>query len=330
LHVKRRWCYRSFLTYNSPKGAARNTELRTRFFIIHNVAAGSPPRDRYEAVVRNLRDAEATLEVLETTSSAEGTTAATQAAARGDFDAIVAAGGDGTVHAVSKGVLGSSVPLGIIPTGTADVYAREIGLPRAPAALADTLLHGNVAALPVGEVNGRPFLFVVGVGFDAEAVQLFEAAGSRQFGRMGLVWPAMRALFSDQHRALRVKTSNSDAAAQWAIVTRAKRYAADLLLAPEADVCRTGFYVLRMTGKSFARIGQLSALAVGQLRFAPGVTLEFTEWVSIAGSRGIPVQVDGEVVESLPLEIKSHAKQLRVILPRARTGRPPNTNERSI
>lgn len=244
-----------------------------------------------------------------------------QAATDGGFDAIVAAGGDGTIHAVAEGLLGSALPLGIIPTGTADAYARELGLPRDAAALADTLLAGEVFTLPVGEVNGRPFLFVVGVGLDAEAVRLFEANGSRQFGRMGLVWPAMRALFADPHRLLKVKTASSDAEARWVIVTRAKRYAADLMLAPEADVRRTGFHVLRMTGKSFARIGQLSALSVGQLRFAPGVTLESTEWVSISGDPGIPVQIDGEVMERLPLEIKSHAKQLNVILPDARTGR---------
>ena len=66
------------------------------------------------------------------------------------------------------------IPLGIIATGTANVFAREIGLPRSPEQVASTLMNGKVRTIPVGQINGRPFLFVVGIGFDAEAVRQFE------------------------------------------------------------------------------------------------------------------------------------------------------------
>ena len=122
----------------------------------------------------------------------------------GRFDAVVAAGGDGTVHDAAEGVVGHSTPLGFIPMGTGNVFAREINIFPTPDEIARTLLNGKARAIPIGQVNGRPFLFVIGVGFDAEAVRLFESEGSREFGRVGFVWPVLRALSSHKDRLLRI------------------------------------------------------------------------------------------------------------------------------
>jgi hypothetical protein len=71
--------------------------------------------------------------------------AAADAACSARFDAVIAAGGDGTIHDVASGLLGSAIPLGIIPMGTANVFAREIGLPSSPDHIAMTLLNGKGA-----------------------------------------------------------------------------------------------------------------------------------------------------------------------------------------
>ena len=131
---------------------------------------------------------------METARHGEGMKAAAEAAQSGSFDAVVAAGGDGTVHDAAEGLVGHPTPLGIIPMGTGNVFARELNLPRSPDGLARTLLDGNARAIPVGKVNGRPFLFVVGVGFDAEAVRLFENEGNRTLGRGGTSSRSSRAL----------------------------------------------------------------------------------------------------------------------------------------
>jgi diacylglycerol kinase (ATP) len=244
--------------------------------------------------------------------------AAAGVARSGGFDAVVAAGGDGTVRDVAEGLVGSSTPLGVIPAGTANVFAREINLPRSPHAIAKTLLEGEACAIPVGQVNGRPFLFVVGVGFDAEAVRLFEIEGARRLGQAGFAWPILRALFSFRDRLLRVRTSRGDAEAQWVIVTRAKHYAGGLILAPDADLRQAQFYVLRIEGTGpLIRVRQLSALAIGWLRYDPGVRLERADRVRIEGDRAAPVQIDGEMLGELPLEICFHPEQLRIIWPAA-------------
>src|SRR4029450_8800122 len=130
-------------------------------------------------------------------------------------------------------------------------------------------------SIPLRRANGRPFLFVVGVGFDAEAVRLFESEGNRTLGRAGYIRPVLRALLSHQDKSLRVRTRRKEAKAQWVVVTRIKRYAGGLILVPQADVHQPTLYVVRFVGSGLLnRLRQLSALALGLLRYDPEVHLD--------------------------------------------------------
>jgi YegS/Rv2252/BmrU family lipid kinase len=242
--------------------------------------------------------------------------AAADAALSTRFDVVIAAGGDGTVHDVASGLLGTSIPLAIIPMGTANVFAREIGLARSPDGISKMLLSGKVSTIPVGEINGQPVLFIVGVGFDAEAVRQFEAAGTRKFGQVGFVMPVLHALLSERNGSLKVTTDCASSEAQWVIVTRARRYAGGFLLSEEAGVTRSKFHVLLFRGRgSIVRLRQLAALASGLIGFDPSVSVEIADWVRVEGDPATPVQVDGEMLGALPVEIRSHPQRLQIILP---------------
>ena len=291
--------------------------MRSRLFILHNPNAGPAARRHYHSILTLLRDAGAHAELVETSRHGEGMKVTAEAARSGKFDAIVAAGGDGTVHDAAEGTLGSATPLGIIPMGTANVFAREVGLPFSPEHVASALLYGTVRAIPVGQINARPFLFVVGIGFDAEAVAHFEASGTRQFGRIGLFGPVIRALVSHSDSLLRVTTNGGSSEAQWIIVTRVKHYAGGLLLSRDADITKTKLYVVGFGGRGkLVRLRQLSALACGLVRYDPDVIIEPAEWVRVESDTRVPVQVDGEILGTLPAMIKLHPERLQVIFPR--------------
>jgi YegS/Rv2252/BmrU family lipid kinase len=242
--------------------------------------------------------------------------AAAEAASSERFDAIVAAGGDGTVHDVATGLLGTSTPLGIVPLGTANVFAREIALPRSPERVASILMNSQVGTIPLGQINGQPVLFVVGIGFDARAVRQFEATGTRQLGQAGFVAPLVHALISESNQSLQIATDSGRTEAEWVIVTRGRRYAGGFLLCKEAGLTQTRFHVLRFGGRGpLVRLRQLAALACGLIRFDPNVSIEEADWVRVEGDPNIPVQVDGEMLGTLPVEISLHPKRLHLFLP---------------
>jgi diacylglycerol kinase family enzyme len=102
---------------------------------------------------------------------------------RGQMDAILAGrrgcvyvlGGDGTVLAVASALLGREIPLGIVPLGTANLLARDLGLPAEPARVVDALMDASVRRIDVGQVNGRPFLCASMLGLTTALAKAREA-----------------------------------------------------------------------------------------------------------------------------------------------------------
>jgi diacylglycerol kinase family enzyme len=109
-----------------------------------------------------------------------------QSAANAGVDVVVCLGGDGTLNEVANGLAGSQTALAPLPGGSTNVFARTIGLPNDPieatGALLDGLSAGHIEPVGLGWVNGRYFLFHVGVGFDAEVVhQVERRAGLKRY-----------------------------------------------------------------------------------------------------------------------------------------------------
>ena len=104
---------------------------------------------------------------LETKADDTGERLANQAA-RGGADLVIASGGDGTVTACAAGVAGSGVPLGVLPAGTGNLFARNLSLPFDTVGALSVALTGAERRVDVGVANGRPFIVMAGIGFDAE------------------------------------------------------------------------------------------------------------------------------------------------------------------
>lgn len=88
-------------------------------------------------------------------------------------------GGDGTVNEAGSVLMGTAVPLAIIPAGSGNGLARELGVPLQPGAAIAAALRGTLRAIDAGELNGRPFFNIAGVGFDAHIASRFDRAKRR-------------------------------------------------------------------------------------------------------------------------------------------------------
>ncbi len=147
----------------------------SKVMIIYNPTAGRRRRRALYRVLRELRALQCKVSLRATRARGDAEAFARQARQSRDLDRsaldiIVAAGGDGTINEVINGMVGADLPLAIIPLGTANVLAAEIGLSQNAAQIAKTITEGDLQQVHMGSANGRVFAVMAGVGMDAEIV----------------------------------------------------------------------------------------------------------------------------------------------------------------
>jgi diacylglycerol kinase (ATP) len=104
-----------------------------------------------------------------------------------DADLVIVWGGDGTVNEVGSGLMGSEIPLGLIPAGSGNGLAGALGIPRDPRGALATLLGERMLTVDVGMLGDRPFFNVAGIGFDAHIARLFNLRSRGRRGRLPYV-----------------------------------------------------------------------------------------------------------------------------------------------
>lgn len=285
--------------------------MRTRFLIVRNQNAGSGRHALTDQVVRILtqRGCEivpaAGLPHAFLNSSSDLET----------FDAVIAAGGDGTLRRLLVSEAGRAVPIGIIPAGTGNVLAEELALSGRPGVLADTLMAGPEYVARVGTLNGEHFLSMAGVGFDARIVRRLNPKWKQRIGKAAYVLPALGAFFGRQPR-FDIDVDGKKYTASWLVATKLRYYAGRFVIAPDAKLTDGRFTVILFQSKSrWTLASQLLALSAGAVERAPAVTVVHGSVVSVGGAgQGIPIQVDGDAAGWAPAEIKI-AGHVRLIVP---------------
>ncbi len=251
---------------------------------------------------------------------AEAREAACLAASSGAYDAIVASGGDGTIRHVAAGLIGTSMPLGIIPMGTGNVLAHEIGLRARAEDIAEMLLSGPVVTANVARANGEPFLLMAGVGVDARIVAALDERLKARAGRMAYAPAILRAL-SHPVDMLTVDIDGVKHAAAWVIVTNAAHYGGRFMLAPQTHVTRPELQVVLFHARSRVQLAQqMTALALGRMaaRCADPGDIQILPCRTVTVTSGTPVatQLDGDVFGTTPLRVEAATDALQLIVPR--------------
>ena len=249
---------------------------------------------------------------------------ATRAAAdavRDGFDAVAAVGGDGTANEVLNGLEGSSLPVALVPVGTANVLARDLGLPFDPAAAARVAAAGKVRTLDVGEARttagSRRFLCCAGAGLDAAVVDAVAAARKARLGFRGWVKPLLREVRAYDFPALRVTVDGAPAAAATLVVVcNTANYGGLFTLVEGADP-GDGFLdaclVDARRRRSFLRY--LWGAWRGTLPRQRDVATARGRVFRVEADRPVPVQVDGDPHGTTPLEVTLRPGAARVLVP---------------
>lgn len=237
-----------------------------------------------------------------------------------DVDAVVAAGGDGTIRALAAALLGTGVPLGIIPAGTGNVMATEIGAPSHPDAIAAMLMTGPIVEIESASANGAPFLLMAGAGFDARILGRLNLAAKRRVGKLAYAAPTL-AVLSRLQAPFQVRVDGAEHEACWIVATNARHYAGRFVISPSADVRRPGLHAVLLAPKG--RIGMADALvrlALGRHDGVSGLTIVPARRIEVASAQ--PIQADGDYLGSGPLLVESGGPRLALIVPAASLSAP--------
>ncbi len=288
--------------------------------IIFNPTAGAGRRRRLARALTALRAHGVRADLAETRAPGDAETLARQASSRGE-PVVVAAGGDGTVAEIAAGLAGGDTALGLLPLGTANVLAWELGVPLRPERAAAVLAAGRAAALHPGLArfgNGRSRLFVqmLGAGFDASVVERLDLALKRRIGRAAYVWQSLRELPRYGFPPIAVTLDGARQAATSVIVTKGRLYAGRYRIAPDARPMEPGFQVVLFhQAGPFAAALAGAALPLGLIPRLPGVTIHAAREVRLDTVARVPVQADGDAAGTLPVAVTDAPAPLRMLVP---------------
>jgi YegS/Rv2252/BmrU family lipid kinase len=233
-----------------------------------------------------------------------------------DYDIVAAAGGDGTINEVVNGLKGRGVALGIIPLGTANVVADEIGLKKDPVLVARALAEGPIRPIRVGIANGRRFVMMAGVGFDANVVSRVSLRLKKVAGPLAYVWTAGLQGFRDAFAGCDVSIDGVEVRSVSVVACNGRRYGGPFIAAPTANLADESFEVVLMKGRGWFSVMRYGlALLIGKVAAWPDVDVKTGRKVVITGTPGQAVQADGDIIAVLPVHIEIDPEPVRLVYP---------------
>jgi diacylglycerol kinase (ATP) len=292
--------------------------MKSGAVIIGNPNSGSAGDEGYlEGFADTLRAGGLTVEVLNT----ERPDHATELAAAAGDRLVIAAGGDGTVNEVLNG-LSEDATLGILPLGTANVLARELGLPLEPEGACERILTGAASRMDVGVAtddagNERRFACMAGIGFDAEVVGEVGSRLKRYLRSLAFPLVALKVFFQNDRPELRIKDGDTTHVVQYAVVANGQYYGGDFETAEDASLTSGELQVVLvekvgrlMRPDVLAHILAKKPLDRTMKSFASsGVHAESPA----ARGAEVLVQIDGEVWGRLPMSFRIEPAAVEVI-----------------
>lgn len=239
-------------------------------------------------------------------------------AARQGADLVLVLGGDGTINEAANGLIGSQVPLGILPGGTANVLANELGLgsrlERAIEKLGQCVPRRiSVGRLTAGDQPPRHFLCMAGAGLDAKIVRKVSPGLKQRTGKLAY-WVAGLAQFSHKLEELEVRIHSKAYRCGFALASRVRNYGGDLEIASGASLHDDDFEVVLFEGSNPLRYAwYMLNVAARRVQRMRGVRVLRAHQVVILTET--PVQIDGEYLGRQAVSIEIVPGALYLLLP---------------
>ena len=235
-----------------------------------------------------------------------------------DADMVIAAGGDGTINDIIQGLVGSETALAVLPTGTVNVWAREMGIPFDAHGACQVLINGQTRSVDVGWINGRYFLLMVGIGIDGQITRAVEHKPLKRLGVLGYLLAAL--WFGPGYRGFPVVVNNNDVVvktrALQVFVGNTRLYAGAFKFTWQARL-DDGLLDLCIVRKRslLGRIVVLSDFILRRDQRRLWVRYDQVKSIQIDTPTPIAYQIDGDSGGQTPAIVTVAQKALKVVLP---------------
>jgi diacylglycerol kinase (ATP) len=235
------------------------------------------------------------------------------------YQVVCAVGGDGTVNEAVNGVAGSGVPLAIVPTGTVNVLAMELGIPLDPPDAVRVIEQGSLSWIDLGLAGDRYFALMAGIGMDARTVASLNPVLKKALKEAAFAVQGAVSYFTHDEPLFRVECEEQTVEGYFAVFGNASNYGGAFGITPYADMRDGLLDVCVLKDKSFLGTAWywLAALINSHVNH-PKVAYFRTEAARVSAvdpDKEVLVQTDGEVAGKLPLECRVMPRALRVIVP---------------
>ncbi|MCW2308207.1 diacylglycerol/lipid kinase family protein [Rhodobium gokarnense] len=289
---------------------------RRRILLMANPTAGGFRAKVLEAVAAGLEAAGAEVEVRLTKRAGEIREVCADVTLAADT--VVIGGGDGSLNEALRGLQTCPVrpKLAIIPFGTANVLAHELGLPFKAEKIIRMIAAGRSKPLYYGLANGVPFVLMASMGFDADVVHHVPLDLKRRFGKLAYVWSALKRSLKRRPGPLTVTVgSEAPRTCRLAVLTNSERYGGTFRLCPAAHATQPGLHLVMLTSDgplALMRFGL--ALVMNRIAHAHGVITVPVETVTVTSEEPIACQIDGDPFGATPVTVTAAHDPARIIV----------------
>lgn len=282
--------------------------------IIFNPAAKGEKAKRFLDTIQELSPK---AELRPTASEHDAEEFARQAVREG-VRTIVAAGGDGTVNQVVNGIGESGVRLGILPVGTMNVFAAELGIPNNDLPGAWALMRsGRIREIDLPIAGNHYFAQLAGIGLDAQVVQETDLDFRKNFGPLSYLVSATQIAARKPPKLLVRLDDGQEHTGSFVLVGNGRYYGGPFTIFSRADTGDGLLDILVFKNLSHLDIVRyLQGIVMGSHTRMPDIEYLQASSFSVRSEENVPVEVDGEVVGSLPMDFRIAPEKLRVITPK--------------
>lgn len=288
--------------------------------LINPVAHSLPRREALATAADWLRGQGWQVDRIHTRYAGHATELARDAVTRG-YHTVIACGGDGTINDVVNGLAGSETWLSVIPGGTANVWAKEVGIPKDPLKAVQTIVHGVRRRIDLGQAKDRYFLLMAGLGLDGYVINAIPPALKESLGAVAYVWTSIWAGSRYRARPARITIDDEilDVSLLFMVAGNIRNYGGVVEITKQALADDGLLDVCIFSGQTvLGSLGHIVRVFTGSHLKAPGIIYRRGRRIGVETKEPCFVQVDGDLFTTTPTTIEAKPSALTVNLPPGR------------